>query len=109
MAAIVLKQDPNTQKAAISWTFLCLDLWNLVLLITVKPHNPQCSHGSTALLPLKPSTPNSGLPVQHPSSKLCYKSWRLWRGIPYLSASVHQRCQHYPPKGLGTNKTVEVT
>ena len=32
---------------------------------------------------------------------------RHWRGTLYLrGAAVHRRCQ-LPPKGLGTNKTVE--
>ena len=43
-----------------------------------------------------------------PSSKLCQNWLRHWRGTLCPRAAVHQRCLR-PPKGLGTNKTVEAT
>ena len=43
-----------------------------------------------------------------PSSKLCQIWLRHWRGTLYLRASVHRRGQR-PPKGSGTNMTVEAT
>ena len=46
--------------------------------------------------------------VPAPSSKLCQIWLRHWRGTLYLHAAVHRRGQH-PPKGLGTDKTVEAT
>ena len=43
-----------------------------------------------------------------PSSKLCQIWLRHWRGTLYLRAAVHRHGQ-CPPKGLGTDKTVEAT
>ena len=43
-----------------------------------------------------------------PSSKLCQILLRHCRGTLYLRAAVHRRGQR-PPKGLGTDKTVEAT
>ena len=41
-----------------------------------------------------------------PSSKL-FQIWlHHWKGTLYLRAAVHRRGRH-PPKGLGTNMTVE--
>ena len=41
-----------------------------------------------------------------PSSNLCQRSLRRWRGTLRVPAAAHQRYQR-PPKGLGANKTVE--
>ena len=41
-------------------------------------------------------------------SKLRQNWFRYWRGTAYLRAAVHRRSQR-PPKGFGTNKTVEAT
>ena len=43
-----------------------------------------------------------------PSSTLCQIYLRHWRGTLYLRAAVHRRGQR-PPKGFGTNMTVEAT
>ena len=43
---------------------------------------------------------------QEPSSKLCQNWLRTEKGTLYLRAAVHRRCQR-PPKGPGTNLTVE--
>ena len=42
------------------------------------------------------------------SSRLCQIYLRRWRGTLYLRAAVHRRGQR-PPKGSGTNMTVEAT
>ena len=43
-----------------------------------------------------------------PSSRLYHNWLRHWSGTPSLRAPVHRR-RDRPPKGLGTNKTVEAT
>ena len=43
-----------------------------------------------------------------PSSKLCHHWLHHWRGTLCLRAAVHRSGQH-PPKGSGTNRTVEAT
>ena len=52
------------------------------------------------------SLPHSEHRFPAPSSKLCQIYWRHWRGTLYLRVAVHRRGQR-PPKGSGTNMTVE--
>ena len=52
--------------------------------------------------------PHSDHRFPAPSSKLCQIYLRLWRGTLYLRAAVHRRGQR-PPKGSGSDKTVEAT
>jgi len=54
------------------------------------------------------STSSSKHRFPAPSSKLCQNWLRHWRGTLYLRAAVHWRGQR-PPKGSGTNMTVEAT
>ena len=51
-------------------------------------------------------TPTLRASLSAPSSKLCQIWLRHWRGTLYLRAAVHRRSQR-PPKGSGTNMTVE--
>ena len=53
-------------------------------------------------------TPHSEHRFPAPSSKLSQIWLRQWRGTLYLRAAVHRRGQS-PPKGSGTNMTVEAT
>ena len=56
-------------------------------------------------------TKSGAYPEHHfpaPSSRLRQNWLRHWRGTLYLRAAVHWRSQR-PPKGLGTDKTVEAT